>query len=125
MHNIYPIKTGFEKLDKIIKGFYPGELAVIGARPTTGKTSFMYSLMMQITWGKGIPSLIFSPDMPKKVLYNKCRQAIHSTNDAAMIFLSYMFLSQIEIDNITNIIEGIRYSVSKNEIEDLLVLKQA
>jgi len=63
--------------------------------------------------------------LPKKVLYNRCRQAIHSTNDASMIFLSYMFLSQIEIDNIINIIEGVRYSVSKSEIESLLVLKQA
>ena len=86
----------------------------------------IFDIMKELPQGKKMLKTKYNylDQLPKKVLYNKCRQAIHSTNDASMIFLSYMFLSQIEIDNITNIIEGIRYSVSKSEIEDLLVLKQ-
>ena len=86
----------------------------------------IFDIMKELPQGKKMLKTKYNylDQLPKKVLYNKCRQAIHSTNDASMIFLSYMFLSQIEIDNIINIIEGIRYSVSKNEIEALLVLKQ-
>ena len=86
----------------------------------------IFDIMKELPQGKRMLKMKYNylDQLPKKVLYNKCRQSIHSTNDASMIFLSYMFLSQIEIDNIINIIEGIRYSVSKNEIEALLVLKQ-
>ena len=41
----YPIKTGYEKLDKFIGGFYPGEVTVIGSGPAVGKSLFLQSMI--------------------------------------------------------------------------------
>lgn len=40
----------------------------------------------------------------------------------AVVFASYLILSQIEIDNLTSIIEGIRYKVPESELARLLVI---
>lgn len=86
----------------------------------------VFDIMRELPQGKKMLKIKYNylDQLPKKMLYHKCRQAIHSTNDAAMIFLAYMFLSQIEIENVTNIIEGIRYSIPKSQIENFLVVKQ-
>ena len=54
------IKTGFIDLDRIIGGLYPGELMVIGAPPSMGKTSFLAALIRNITWKHGTKGLLFS-----------------------------------------------------------------
>jgi len=43
------LTTGFEKLDDTLGGWEPGEVIVIGARPSMGKTAFLVSMMKQIT----------------------------------------------------------------------------
>ena len=43
------IGTGIEQMDRIIGGFEPGEVVVIGARPSMGKTALMISMMNSIT----------------------------------------------------------------------------
>ncbi|WP_158653725.1 replicative DNA helicase [Helicobacter salomonis] len=40
------VRTGFEGLDNLIGGFKNGELVIIGARPSTGKSAFMLSLAL-------------------------------------------------------------------------------
>lgn len=49
MIELKPIKSNFKNLDSLTGGFFPGELTVIGSRPAIGKTSFLYSLIKQIT----------------------------------------------------------------------------
>ena len=71
MQNIYPIQTGFEKLDEITGGFFPGELTIIGSRPAIGKSSFLLNLIKNITCGYGIPGLFFSVEMPEEMIYNR------------------------------------------------------
>lgn len=68
--NIYPIKTDYEDVDKIIGGFYPGELTIIGSRPATGKSSFLLSLIKQISLISFIPGLFFSMDMTVIWIYS-------------------------------------------------------
>lgn len=58
------IKTGFIDLDRIIGGLYPGELMVIGAPPSMGKTSFLAALIRNITWKHGTKALMFSVEKP-------------------------------------------------------------
>ena len=59
-----PIKTDYTDLDKIIDGLYPGELMVIGAGFSMGKTSFLASLIKNITWKQGRKGLLFSLSKP-------------------------------------------------------------
>ncbi len=54
------IKTGFDNLDNIIGGFFPGELVVIGSRPAEGKTQFLIDLALNIS--KEHSALFYSYD---------------------------------------------------------------
>jgi replicative DNA helicase len=76
MIELKPIKSNFKKLDSLIGGFFPGELTVIGSRPAIGKTSFLYSLIKQITMDSGTPGLLFSPEMPIDSTYMRMTSSI-------------------------------------------------
>lgn len=61
------IMTGYFELDEVIAGFQKGELIVIGARPTVGKTAFMSCCAINIV-KKDIPVLFISAETGKKEL---------------------------------------------------------
>ena len=50
---------------------------------------------------------------PKKFMY--------FSTDVPKVFLAFITLSEIEIENLTNVIEGIRYQVEENEIKQMLI----
>jgi replicative DNA helicase len=54
------IPTGFEMLDRRIGGWEPGELIVIGSRPSVGKTSLGLSLMRNVAVIHDIPCAYFT-----------------------------------------------------------------
>lgn len=58
------IDTGFEFLNKKFSGFEPGHLYVLGARPSTGKTSFAVQLAFNMSIINKVPGAIFSLEMP-------------------------------------------------------------
>jgi replicative DNA helicase len=57
-----PIKTGFWDLDDFIGGFFKGELTVIGARPSVGKTAFLGNVAINVAH-KDIPVVVMSHEM--------------------------------------------------------------
>ena len=65
----YPIKTGYDKLDELIGGFYQGEVTVIGSRPAVGKSLFLQSIIERTILSSGTPSLFFSIDKPAEMIY--------------------------------------------------------
>ncbi len=56
------IPTGFESLDALVGGWRPGQLVVIGARPSVGKSS-LASQFLLAAGGAGVASLLFSLEM--------------------------------------------------------------
>ena len=60
-------ETGFKDLDRLIKGFHPGHLVVIGARPGCGKSTFMLNLASN----QEIKSMVFSLEMTKDEVFKK------------------------------------------------------
>ncbi len=42
------LKVGFQDLDRMTSGFYPGDFVVIGARPAMGKTSFALDFAVNV-----------------------------------------------------------------------------
>lgn len=58
--NVKAIKTNFTELDNVIGGFFPGELTVIGSRPSIGKSAFLGTLINKITIENGAKGLFFS-----------------------------------------------------------------
>jgi len=57
------LSTGFEELDRKSSGLKPGEMFVIAARPSMGKTSFMMNIVEHICMDLGKPGMVFSCEM--------------------------------------------------------------
>ena len=61
--NYTGIPSGFEELDNMTSGFQNSELAIIGARPSMGKTALALTMASHITIDKKIPAAFFSLEM--------------------------------------------------------------
>lgn len=59
-----------QDLASIIDGFRPGELTIIAARPSMGKTDVMNNIALQAGWHGHLP-IIFSLEMSKTILLNR------------------------------------------------------
>jgi replicative DNA helicase len=54
------IRTGVDELDNIINGFLPGDLDIIGGRPSMGKSGFALQIMLINAYKNKRPTLYFS-----------------------------------------------------------------
>ncbi len=68
------IATGFEGLDKLLKGMQGGELVVLGARPAMGKTGFALEIVNYQAIGKGVPCLFFAVESSKEQIEERLRR---------------------------------------------------
>jgi len=65
------ISTGFEELDRKSGGLKPGEMFVIAARPSMGKTSFMMNIVEHVCLDQGKPCMVFSCEMSSAQLVQR------------------------------------------------------
>ncbi len=75
------ISTGFEELDRMSSGLKPGEMFVIAARPSMGKTSLMMNMVEHICLELGKPSMVFSCEMSafqlvQRLVFSRAKFAI-------------------------------------------------
>ncbi len=56
-----------------------------------------------------------------RIQYDLAKKFMYYSTDVPKVFLAFVTLSEFEIENITNIIEGIRYHVSDQEIRQMLI----
>ena len=57
------ISTGFEELDRMSGGLKPGEMFVVAARPSMGKTSLMMNIVEHMCIDLEKPGMVFSCEM--------------------------------------------------------------
>lgn len=57
----------------------------------------------------------------QKIKYNLARRYIYFSTELPEVFNAFMQLLEIETENLTNIIEGVRYQVGYNEIKRILI----
>src|SRR5437773_6826607 len=62
------ISTGFADLDKMTSGFHGGEMIVIAARPSMGKTSLAMNIAEHVAVGERLPVGVFSLEMTSESL---------------------------------------------------------
>jgi replicative DNA helicase len=79
------VTTGYELLDKMSSGLKPGEMFVVAARPSMGKTSFMMNIVEHICIDQGKPSMVFSCEMSsfqivQRLLFSRARFAMSQLN---------------------------------------------
>ncbi|MES2942125.1 MAG: replicative DNA helicase [Pseudomonadota bacterium] len=61
--DITGLPTGFADLDRMTAGFQPGDLVVLAARPSMGKTSLAVNIAEHVALHQGLPVAIFSMEM--------------------------------------------------------------
>lgn len=65
------MQTGYTDLDKITSGFQRGDLIILAARPSVGKTAFALNLGTQMAMYSNLPTAIFSLEMPSEQLMQR------------------------------------------------------
>ena len=75
------VSTGYEELDRKSSGLKPGEMFVVAARPSMGKTSFMMNIVEHICVDLAKPSMVFSCEMSafqivQRLLFSRARYAM-------------------------------------------------
>ncbi|NWK56018.1 replicative DNA helicase [Verrucomicrobiaceae bacterium N1E253] len=74
------LSTGYIKIDEMSSGLKAGEMFIIAARPSMGKTSFAMNLVEHICLDQGNPAMVFSLEMSsaqlvERLLYARARFA--------------------------------------------------
>ena len=64
------IRTGLQNFDEMVSGLKDGKLYIIGARPTTGKTTFITQVLTHIA-EQGIPCLFFPTEVGAEPILDK------------------------------------------------------
>lgn len=62
------LSTGYADIDAKTQGLADGDLIIVAARPSMGKTSFAMNLVEYAAVEKGIPAAVFSMEMSKEQL---------------------------------------------------------
>ena len=75
------VPTGFAAFDEMTAGLQAGDLIIIAARPSMGKTSFVMNCAQNAALDHGMPVLVFSLEMSKQSLIERvlcCEARIES-----------------------------------------------
>jgi len=70
------VTTGFRRLDWMTEGMQPGEMWVIGARPSIGKTAIAVNMLESCCIHGGVPSMFVSHEMSNKGLMRRLVSSI-------------------------------------------------
>lgn len=62
------VGTGYYDLDNLLTGLHPGELVLLGARPSMGKTSMAMNMVQHAAVMEGKTAAVFSLEMPREQL---------------------------------------------------------
>jgi replicative DNA helicase len=75
--------TGIKKLDEVTGGFQGGEVTILAARPSMGKTDVMLHFAKMSGWAGFLP-LVFSLEMPEKLITSRLMASTGCFNRAKM-----------------------------------------
>jgi replicative DNA helicase len=72
------ITSGFHRLDKLTDGFQLGELAIIGARPSIGKTAIAIAIAKAAAIDQRVPTLFISLEMSDESIVRRLVSTVGS-----------------------------------------------
>lgn len=62
-NDVTGVPTGFYDLDRMTSGFQPGDLVILAARPSMGKTALAINIAEHVALNEGLPVAVFSMEM--------------------------------------------------------------
>ncbi|MDM0046322.1 replicative DNA helicase [Variovorax dokdonensis] len=62
-NDITGVRTGFYEFDRMTSGLQPGDMIVLAARPSMGKTSLAINIAEHVALEEGLPVAVFSMEM--------------------------------------------------------------
>jgi replicative DNA helicase len=76
------VPSGFRELDKLTAGFQPGNLVIVAARPSMGKSAFALCMAANLALKSGIPVALFTLEMSKSEVTQRlmCSEAKVESN---------------------------------------------
>ncbi len=83
------VPSGFKDLDELTTGFQPGDLIIVGGRPSMGKTAFALNIAQHVGVELNEPVAIFSLEMSRKQLALRmlCSEAMVDSNSIRKGFI--------------------------------------
>ncbi len=96
---IMGVPTGFSRLDWTLTGLHAGELVLVGARPSMGKTAFAANIAFHAA-SKGHAVAIFSLEMPReqialRILCSEARVSTHKVRSGSLRTKDWVSLAKV------------------------------
>ena len=98
--NVTGVPTGFTELDDLTRGLQKGDLIIIAARPSMGKTALAINMALYASGHAQIPVLFFSLEMPKEHI------AIRLICSEAKVNNRKLLVGNLEQDDWDKLMEG-------------------
>lgn len=136
----FGITTKFEKLDSFLTGFHDGELIILAARASIGKTAFTLNLINNISIEHAIPAAFFSLEMSgfdiiarmislrTGIPGNKFRKNLVDATDVSRVIQSFgaklnapLYISDIPSMNIFDLRIQARRMVAKEGVKIIFI----
>ena len=96
------VTSGFTDLDNITHGFQKGDLIILAARPSVGKTALALNFLMNAAIKQGITTAMFSVEMPAEQLMQRMLSATSGVNSDKIRSLNLNDKDWTKIDVATN-----------------------
>lgn len=118
------VTSGFTDLDNITHGFQKGDLIILAARPSVGKTALALNFLMNAAIKQGITTAMFSVEMPAEQLMQRMLSATSGVNSDKIRSLNLNDKDWTKIDVATNKLSKAKIYVDDTpniKLGDLLV----
>ncbi len=88
-------------------------------------TKELFAIMQQTSSGKRITKMnyTFLLEIPRRALYEESYKNMYFSVSPTVVLIAYYNLAEAEINNIINIIEGVRYKADTEKVRNLLIYK--
>jgi replicative DNA helicase len=70
------LSSGFDDLDALTGGFGPGDLVLLAARPSMGKTALAMNIAEHVAMVKNKPVAVFSMEMEREAIAQRCLSSV-------------------------------------------------
>lgn len=65
------LKTGFDHMDDLLSGLQPADLVIVAARPSMGKSTFVFNIAENVAYIQKQHVMVFSLEMPASAIMQK------------------------------------------------------